>query len=95
LVATVAWSTDPRLADKVTFRLDALANNTTPDTSLTCGTLAYITNSDSNNVYVIDTATNSVRTTVAVGERPIGVTVNPAGTRVYVANETTDGFAYV
>src|SRR5262245_2718409 len=88
LVAAAAWGADPKLADKIdsAFRLDALANNTTPDIPLTCGTFAYITNSNSNNVSVIDTSTNTVLTTVAVGSYPGGVAVNAAGTRVYVAN---------
>jgi len=47
---------------------------------------AYITNNGSNNVSVIDTASNTVITTVAVGILPTGVAVNPAGTRVYVTN---------
>jgi YVTN family beta-propeller protein len=35
---------------------------------------------------VIDAATNAVVATVPVGNGPFGVAVNPAGTRVYVAN---------
>ena len=40
----------------------------------------------SNNVSVIDTATNTVVATVAVGSSPFGVAVNPAGTRAYVTD---------
>ncbi len=47
---------------------------------------AYIPNSGSNDVSVIDIATNTVVATVPVGTNPQGVAVNPAGTRVYVAN---------
>ncbi len=47
---------------------------------------AYITNLASNNVYVIDIANNTVTATVNVGTGPVGVAVNPTGTRVYVAN---------
>ena len=48
---------------------------------------AYITNNFSNDVSVIDIATNTVvGPPIAVGVSPIGVAVNPAGTRVYVAN---------
>src|SRR5574337_284691 len=47
---------------------------------------AYITNQGSNNVSVIDTATNTVTATVNVGDNPRGVAVNPAGTKVYVTN---------
>ena len=46
---------------------------------------AYITNSGSNSVSVIDTATNTVIATVAVGFNPWGVAVHPDGSRVYVA----------
>ncbi|MBI3329252.1 MAG: YncE family protein [Nitrospinae bacterium] len=49
--------------------------------------LAYITNRDSNTVSIIDTVTNTVVTSVAVGAEPGGVAVHPAGTRVYVKNE--------
>ena len=38
---------------------------------------AYVTNSGSNNVSVIDTATNTVVATVPVGENPWGVAVTP------------------
>src|SRR5258705_273252 len=51
---------------------------------------AYIANSESNNVSVIDTASNTVTATVEVGAGPVGVAVNPAGTRVYVANINSD-----
>jgi len=47
---------------------------------------AYIANTSSNNVSVIDTATGTVTTTVGVGSGPVGVAVNWAGTRVYVGN---------
>jgi YVTN family beta-propeller protein len=47
---------------------------------------AYITNSHSNDVSVIDTATNTVVATVPVGGNPYGVAVDPDGTRVYTVN---------
>ena len=47
---------------------------------------AYITNADSDNVSVIDTATDTVVATIPVGAGPTGVAVNAAGTRVYVSN---------
>jgi uncharacterized repeat protein (TIGR01451 family) len=50
------------------------------------GPFAYITNFMSNSVSVIDTATNTVVATIAVGSRPFGVAVSPDGLRVYVAN---------
>jgi YVTN family beta-propeller protein len=53
---------------------------------------AYITNASDDNVSVIDTATNTVVTTIGVGENPLGVTVNPSGTRVYVGNYSGPDF---
>ncbi len=47
---------------------------------------AYVANFGSNNVSVIDTATNTVTATVNVGNSPDGLAINPAGTRVYVVN---------
>src|ERR1700730_5117395 len=47
---------------------------------------AYITNAGSNNVSVIDTATNTVTATITVGSVPVGVAISPDGTRVYVTN---------
>ena len=56
---------------------------------------AYISNRDSANVSVIDTATNTVTATVAVGTAPFGVAVNPAGTRVYVANTDSNNVSVI
>ena len=42
---------------------------------------AYIANQNSNNVSVIDTATDTVVATVAGFSSPNGVAINPAGTR--------------
>ncbi len=47
---------------------------------------AYISNQSSNNVSVIDIATNTVVAIVPVGSGPGGVAVNPGGTRAYVVN---------
>ena len=49
---------------------------------------AYISNQLDDNVSVIDTATNTVVTTIGVGDFPDAVAVNPAGTRVYVTNRS-------
>ncbi|MGB4781741.1 YncE family protein, partial [Candidatus Methylomirabilis sp.] len=50
------------------------------------GTRAYVTNQGSNNVSVIDTATNAVTATITVGSSPAGVAITPNGARAYVAN---------
>jgi PQQ-dependent catabolism-associated beta-propeller protein len=49
------------------------------------GELAYVTNEDSQELSVIDTRTDSVVATIAVGTRPRGVKVSPDGRTVYVA----------
>ena len=52
----------------------------TPD-----GTKAYVT-TIFDNVSVIDTATNTLSTTIGVGNSPLGVAVTPDGTKAYVTN---------
>src|SRR5438132_5602524 len=52
---------------------------------------AYVTNASSNNVSVIDTASNTVVATVRVGSGPSGVAITPDGTRAYVTNGTNVG----
>ena len=64
------------------------------------GTRAYVANRGSNfdpgnSVSVIDTATNTVVATVAVGQHPSSVTVNPTGTRLYVANQSSDSVSVI
>jgi YVTN family beta-propeller protein len=49
------------------------------------GYLAYVTNEDSNELTIIDTGSDSVVATVAVGTRPRGVKVTPDGKTVFVA----------
>jgi gliding motility-associated-like protein len=53
----------------------------TPD-----GGWAYVTNSMSNNVSVINTTTNKVQYTIAVDKAPTGLAVSPDGKVVYVTN---------
>jgi len=50
---------------------------------------AYVPNAISNDVSVIDTTTNSVITSIPVGDAPEGVCVSPDGVRVYVANRNS------
>src|SRR5207302_6111961 len=51
---------------------------------------AYIANTVSNNISVIDVATNGVVATVPVGQFAQGAAVTPDGSRVYATN-TVDG----
>lgn len=48
--------------------------------------VAYVTNSGSANVSVVDTATAAVLTTISVGLTPEQIAVAPNGLRAYVAN---------
>ena len=56
---------------------------------------AYISNFSANTVSVIDTATNTVTATVAVGTGPEGVAVSPDGARVYVGNFVSDNVSVI
>ncbi|AKB80210.1 collagen triple helix repeat domain protein [Methanosarcina horonobensis HB-1 = JCM 15518] len=51
---------------------------------------AYVPNEKSNTVSVINTTTNTVVSTVTVGNVPVGVAVSPDGTKVYVTNFGND-----
>ncbi len=54
--------------------------------SASAAPFAYITNSSTNDVSVIDVATNSIVATVHMDLGPAGVAVSPDGTRVYTTN---------
>ncbi len=56
---------------------------------------AYITNGDSNSVSVIDTDTNKVTATIPVGSNPMGVAINPNGTKVYVVNANSNDISII
>jgi YVTN family beta-propeller protein len=56
---------------------------------------AYITNSGSNNISVIDTATNTVTANISVGMYPYGVAVTPDGTKVYVTNIISNNISVI
>lgn len=49
------------------------------------GSKAYVTNSGSKTVSVIDTASNTAMS-IGVGSNPRGIAINPAGTLAYVVN---------
>ena len=56
---------------------------------------AYITNSGSTTVSVIDTSSNTVKATVNVGYNPYGVAVSPDGTKVYIASDVSDAVSII
>jgi YVTN family beta-propeller protein len=53
----------------------------TPD-----GTRVYVVNAESHNVSVINTATNTVVSTIAVGNSPAGIAMSPDGSLAYVTD---------
>ena len=55
-------------------------------TSLHAQSVAYVANTGSNNVSVIDTGSNMVTATIPVGIGPAGVVLSPDGARAYVTN---------
>jgi YVTN family beta-propeller protein len=60
------------------------------------GALLYVSNTDSNNISVIDTKKRVVTTTLTIsGKGPSGVVLNANGTRVYVANEESHNISVV
>src|SRR5205807_3946101 len=68
------------------------------------GTRVYVANAcdsrgacgdSAGTVSVIDTGSNTVTATVTVGNAPVGVAVNPSGTRVYVANFGADSVSVI
>ena len=59
------------------------------------GIFAYIPNFNSNNVSVINTATNTLVTTVTVGSNPYGVSVSPDGGRVYITNNFSNDVSVI
>ncbi len=56
---------------------------------------AYIANSISNDVSVVNTITNAVVATIPVGQTPTSVSVSPDGTRVYVTNQRANTISVI
>ena len=57
---------------------------------------AYISKQGSNKVSVINTTTNTVvGAPIAVGTHPIGVAVTPDGSKVYVANFSSNSVSVI
>ena len=73
----------PGLLAKLCSKLCAML---APGATASAAPRAYITDSSTNEVSVIDTASNTVIATVPVGDFPAGAAVSPDGAFVYVAN---------
>ena len=50
--------------------------------------LAYVTHPSDNTVSVINTESNTVITSIPVGDGPLAVALTPDGTLAYIANQT-------
>jgi len=72
--------------------VSSAASAATEQGASSTGTYAYITNELDSSVSVIDIDTNTVTATVSAGSYPVGVAVNPSGTKVYVANFYTEDY---
>ncbi len=59
------------------------------------GTTLYTVNQGSNNVSVVNLATNTVTTTIAAGTQPVSIAINPAGTRLYVGNASSSNLTVI
>lgn len=70
----------------VTTISDASFNEPYTVTINKAGTLAYVTNSNSTTIAIIDTATNEVIGTIGGFDGPSGMVITPAGDRAYVNN---------
>jgi YVTN family beta-propeller protein len=64
----------------------AVLATVSPASAARAGRFAYVANSGGNTVSVINTASNTVTGTIAVGARPFHVAITPNSTRAYVAN---------
>lgn len=55
----------------------------------------YVANFNSNDVSVIDGATNTVITTIPVGVNPAGVGINPLTNRIFIGNLNSDDVSVI
>jgi PQQ-dependent catabolism-associated beta-propeller protein len=55
----------------------------------------FVTNEKSNNVTVIQAASQKVLATIPVGQRPRGITASRDGRRVFVANSNSDNLSVI
>jgi YVTN family beta-propeller protein len=78
-------TTNDSVTDTVTVGVSPWSVAVSPD-----GAFAYVTNSASDTLSKIDTATSKVVATATVGSDPRGVAVSPAGNLAYVANTASN-----
>ena len=83
---TSLYTTNPN--GTLTSSAPLTATGATPNTVAVRGdqAFAYVTDTTSNQLFVINTATQGVVQAIATGPDPFGIAINPTGTTVYVAN---------
>ena len=74
-----------------------MAVGTTPVsvTALADGSRAYVANSGSNTVTVINTSNNTVSKTINVGMNPVSIASSVDSTKVYTANKDSDSISVI
>lgn len=97
------------VANNSSGTVTVIDNTTTPPTVLTTiggvgfvnyvavhpdGTRAYVTSSTGNTVWELNTASNTITTSVGTGSNPFGVAVTPDGNRLYVVSNSSGVFVY-
>jgi YVTN family beta-propeller protein len=78
------------VVDQIAVGLTAVGMAFAPD-----GTRSYVTNSNSNSISVIDTATHHVTATISVGLYPYEIAITPDGTLGYVAINGADAVSVI
>ena len=86
----VAMNPDGTGAVAIAVGTSPLGVAATPD-----GKYVYAANRSSNNVSVIDTASNTVVATIAVGTNPYGVAISPDGQYAWVANINSNNVSVI
>ena len=86
LATTTTTVSVPVLPGDLSLSTTAAAAGASPTGVVLLGNLAYIGDQGTHTVSVLDTTTNTVVKTIAVGYLPTGIVASPDQTKVYVAN---------
>ena len=94
---TVTVQVAPTLPPTVPTTNAAVTTGTGPSGAAISNDFAYVINYESNNVTVINTATNQVVKTIAVGAGPLSVAAidTPQRKRVYVSNSLSNSVSVI
>jgi YVTN family beta-propeller protein len=84
----------PRVHEPAGFQLFA-SPHASPIALSPDGARAYVADTTSNGVSVIDTATQQVIKTVRVGIEPVSLAVRPDGNQVWVSNHVSDSVSVI